>query len=1177
MTDSFQIIHGAADIDVNRHAVIEASAGTGKTYTMVALVMRLMADEQAGLPLDKILITTFTDNAANELKDRIRKQLKQQLSAGGLSEKITKRFEKGLQQIESAPIHTIHGFCQRMTREFAFESGQIFDQELVSGDQVLEDCFNAYVRTWPADKEIKAEFKTYLATDAKNSLAKLKTTVLTLARQIKPDFDVIHPQDPGQITDLAGFTLLAGMDSLKDQFLQLHTNKGGAINKAISDNWNERVEPLLSQLADPTSSHQQKLIRLNQEIDDMGDKDCFTHFFNRAPKAFKDGQWTHNQENYPIICQQLEAVFELINQLKSQRSFGQTAIINRCLDHLNTAVSDYLSEQGQVTYDRIIRQLYEILQREKRDNTSALSDAIRDQFSVAMIDEFQDTDPYQWQIFKGLFLSTDSSTHRLWVIGDPKQSIYGFRGADVNTYYHARTSLQAAGAQSYRLNTNYRSIAPLISTFNHFFTAQQDADSPDYWYPKGSIEVAAADRQKNSDLPRLQQDNSGLSAFSFIPLDADNKADSRRLELAELIADIIKTRLIGRLEFTSDKTSKVLNYDDICILVRAHSDSEVIKKVCQAQQIPISLQKSKGLYLQPEAIQYEVILSALHQPHDNARVHNALSTLFFDQAYSQPQLLSDQQQRALNQQWLQLLNWAKTADWVALFDWLVDGSGARFRAEKSHNRRQLANLQKIANTLCRYAIQNDASPAELLRYYKKLRLTAAEQEEDDQNQDTDQQAVKVMTQHGAKGLEFPVVFIFDGLTNPRDKDAFHKFYSESEQATVYDISKQSKALQKETKHKEFKQLYYVAITRAVYKVFVPYLPADSKSLSHDYRHLIINNINRCAEKTDSQDCCPISTASAQAPGPALSIPKEPAVSLTAFSQGPTQLSKRSQFIYSFSSLSQYLISDSGDTQQRHFGDETTISDEFSTTELVQAEVPLIPGGVTTGHVLHGVFEHVDFNAVMAHNTLADLWQDSTIMAVIDEQMQLFKMANQPIHRVNLDRTEAKDYKQQLAVWVWNTLKKPLPILNEQCLGMIGAEDRRHEMAFHWQHLGQTLTGYIDLLFRVDDGQGGHDYFILDWKSNLNAEGYDPKVLAATVMKYHHYDLQYQIYAAAVSSWFQQLKLPNARLKGAIYAFSRGINWQSDDQMGFYCHEFADLEQQNIETQQHIATLTGVKP
>jgi len=1176
MSDTFRVIHSAEDIDINQHAIIEASAGTGKTYTMVALVMRLMADEENGLPLDKILITTFTDNAANELKTRIRKQLKQHLKAGGLSEKMTKRFEKGLQQIESAPIYTIHGFCQRMTREFAFESGQVFDQELVDGNRMLEDRFNAFVRTWPDNEQIKAAFNDYLAADSQNSLSKLKTTVLELARNIKPDFDAIYPQETA-LPDLTGFTLSADLDSLEMEFMQLYTNKDGATNKYMADNWANKIKPLLAQLSDQQASHQQKVEYVKDKvIPSMGSNDCFQHFFKGVPKAYNNNRWDEIRELYPLICQQLEDVFELINQLKLQQHYHQTALIRQSLNDLNIAVSKHLTEQGQVTYDRIIRQLYEILEQERHTHTSVLSDAIRAQYSVAMIDEFQDTDPYQWHIFKWLFLSTQDKSHRLWVIGDPKQSIYGFRGADVNTYYHARSSLQEAGARAYRLNTNYRSIAPLIAAFNHFFTAQQATDSPGYWYPKESIEVAAADRLKNPELPQLQQDNSGLSAFNFIHLDSDNKVDLRRLELAELIADIIQRRLVGRLEYTSDKSSKVLNYDDICILVRAHSDSDVIKKVFQDQHIPMSIQKSQGLYLQPEAIQFEVILSALHQPQHSARVHNALSTLFFNQAYVEPNQLTEQQHRELNQQWLQLLSWAKSAQWVALFDWLIEGSGTRFRAEKANNTRRLANLEKIANTLCRYAMQNNASAAELLRYYKKLRLTAAEQDEDEQNQDTDHQAVKVMTLHGAKGLEFPVVFIFDRLTNPKDSHAFHKFYCETSKQTVYDISKQSKDLQLATKHKEFKQLYYVAITRAVYKVFVPYLEANSKSLSDDYQHLIIDNIDHAMETAGKQSCRPLSTASGEPAGPLLALPKEPPVSLVPFSQGPTQLSTRSRFIHSFSSLSQQLSHDYVGLEQRHFGEQTSDSDELLSESLVQAEVPLIPGGVTTGHVLHGVFEHVDFAAVMAHNSLAGLWKDSPIMSVIDEQMQMFKMTNQPIQRVNLERTEATDYRQQIAAWVWHTLKKPLPILNGQCLGMISPDDRRHEMAFYWQHQGQTLTGYIDLLFRTANEQDGWDYYILDWKSNLNAEGYAPETLAETVMKHHHYDLQYQIYAAAVTTWFKHLNLPNARLKGAIYAFSRGINCQKDDLLGIYCHEFTDLEEQNKRTQQHITALTGTE-
>ncbi len=1176
MSDVFQVIHSAADIDLNRHAVIEASAGTGKTYTMVALVMRLMADEQNGLPLDKILLTTFTDNAANELKSRIRSQLKQRLSEGGLTEKISLRFETALQHIESAPVFTIHGFCQRMTREFAFESGQIFDQELVDNQRVLEECFNEYVRTWPSDDVAQKAFTDYLSADRKNSLARLKSTVLALARHLKPDFDVIYPLNPEPLADLTCFALSSDLATLKSQFLKLHTNKGGAVNKAMADNWTDRVKPLLLTLSDQQLKHQQKLDYVKKVIHSMADKSCFEYFFFKAPRAFKDDQWHNNTGKYPLICRQLEDVFKLINQIIDQLNYRQSAIVKLCLSHLDQAVTRYLSEQGQVTYDRIIRQLYDILRNEEKDVGQPLTDAIRARYTVAMIDEFQDTDPYQWHLFKHLFLSDPNSPHRLWVIGDPKQSIYGFRGADVNTYYQARSIMQLTGAQFYRLNTNYRSIPALISSFNHFFTAESVVDSPAYWYPKDSIYVAAADRCEHPELPRLERDHSGLAAFNYIPLDGDNKVTIRRFELADLMADTIQSRLIGRLKFCQAKRTKVLDYDDICVLIRSHSDSEIIKKVFKSQQIPVSVQKSRGLYHQPEAIQFEVILSALHQPYDKNRVHNALCTVFFNRAFIEPDRLSETQVSVVNQQWYQLLNWAKSGQWVALFDWLIEASGTRFRAEKSNNSRQLANLEKIANTLCRYAIQNRANCAELLRYYKKLRLTAAQQDEDEQYQDTDHTAVKVMTQHGAKGLEFPVVFIFDGLTNPPERHSYHKFYSESERATVYDISQQSKDLQDITRHKEFKQLYYVALTRAVYKVFVPYLDVGTSYLSKDYQNLIIENIHRCIKARPHLDDLPANVLTASPAGETLTTTQQPTPSTVPFSQSPLNLSARSHFIHSFSSLSRQFSQDFDTQDERHFGESLSHDDEPVRDDLSLSAVPTIPGGVTTGHVLHGIFEHVDFAAVLDHDALTAVWQDSAIMAVVDAQMQLFKMKNHSITQDNQHTGVPADYRQQMAAWVWHTLKKPLPMLSGQALGAIKPQDRRHEMAFHWQHEGHILTGYIDLLFRVDNGQGGDDYFILDWKSNLNAEGYTPQVLKDTVMKLHHYDLQFHLYAAAVETWFQQLNLSDSCLKGALYVFSRGMNCQSDNNEGIFYHAFTDLDQQNKQTRQQLSTLIGTK-
>lgn len=1178
MSQTFQVIQGAADIDLNRHAVIEASAGTGKTYTMVELVMRLMADEQSGLPLDKILLTTFTDNAANELKTRIRTQIINRLSTGNLSEVLIKRFNKALQNIESAPIYTIHGFCQRMAGEYAFESGEVFDRELVDSDRIREDRFHAFVRTWPAHQLLKTAFQDYLTASHTNSLSRLKSTVLEVARQSNPDFDVIFPPEPETpLPDLAGFTLLDEINSLESQFLKLHTNKGGALNNAIQKNWNEKVKPLFLVLTDGSLSSDAKYTYLTEKvIKPMADKSNLEYFFLGAPKAFKSGQWQENKNKLPLICAQLEAIFELINHRKAHQNFKKTAIIKYSLDYLDKDITDYLSAQGQVTFDRIIRNLFTLLQSEQQSSQALLTEAIRKQFSVVMIDEFQDTDPYQWHIFKWLFLDSHNSQHRLWVIGDPKQAIYGFRGADVNTYINARSEILKAGANSYRLNTNYRSITPLIKAYNQFFTARKTPENPGFWYPADSIQVAAADRQKNPQLPQLVADNSGLSAFNYIPLDEDNNADARRIELADLIAEIIETRLVGRLEYTSGGDSKILNYDDICVLIRANKDSDIIKQACLKRHIPVSIQRSQGLYKQTEAIAFEIILSAFHQPQDSRRVHNALSSVFFNHAFEDVAGLCEQQQQDVHQQWQQLLAQAKAGEWVAVFDWLIEGSGTRMRAEINGNRRQLANLQTIANTLCRYAMQNHVGCAELLRYYKKLRLTAHEQDQDHQHQDTDHQAVKVMTMHGAKGLEFPVVFVFDGLTAPRDSKPYHKFYSEAHQATVYDVSKQSAECQKATNRKEFKQLYYVAITRAVYKVFLPFTDSEKSHLSKEFQQLVSANIQHCQTMDLDQSCRPISTASADAAGEGLLTPPIKQSDCLPFVASPFNVVSRRQLRHSFSSLA-HRQSSQLNSDQRHYGEQTGEHDEPLSEDTVITETPLIPGGVTTGHVLHGLFEHVDFNAITRHKQLSDLWQDEVVMTEVDRQMQLFNMRNQLISAAHEARTDAADYRQQLAAWVWHTLKKPLPMLDGQSLGMISPDDRRHEMSFQWQHQSQTLTGFIDLLFRIRNRQGGDDYYILDWKSNLSAEGYAPEILAKTVMKQHHYDLQYQLYAAAVAAWFEHLKLPKARLKGAIYVFSRGIDCQRDDLQGIFYHAFTDLQEQNKHTGAQLSRLMRGQP
>jgi ATP-dependent exoDNAse (exonuclease V) beta subunit len=231
------------------------------------------------------------------------------------------------------------------------------------------------------------------------------------------------------------------------------------------------------------------------------------------------------------------------------------------------------------------------------------------------------------------------------------------------------------------------------------------------------------------------------------------------------------------------------------------------------------------------------------------------------------------------------------------------------------------------------------------------------------------------------------------------------------------------------------------------------------------------------------------------------------------------------------------------------------------------ESPSIPGGAQTGNVLHGIFEHLDFQSVKAHSNLAEFQQDQSVINVIESQMKAFLMADGEI----LDAVGQlrSTYRNEFAAWVWHTLRKPIDVLGGMPLCELSDTNRRHEMSFYWSHSGHVLTGFIDLLFKVA-GPEGDRYYILDWKSNYNAGGYAPKALSEQVMQAHNYHDQYRWYTLAIKSWFNSLKLENASLAGALYVFSRGIDSQTADQNGVFYQDLTTdayrldhLEQQLI--------------
>ncbi len=1160
-TIHFTDIQAAAEVSLHQHAVIEASAGTGKTYTLIELVMRLLLEER--MQIEKLLLVTFTEQATGELKARIRERLQDELRRA-TDVALIAHLEHNILQLNQASVFTIHGFCHGALREFAFEQGAVFEAEVISDYDVWNLTLRQMKRQWPANQQLLKQLQAYTADKKITSIDDL---LLQLAAQFKPEFDTIYPNSTALnvqdiIIDIRGLLGLS-LAEYEAQFVALKGLKKTS-HKTL---WLGVIEPFITALQAAVDAEDSDALMQLLASTYTNKKDLNEVFFKGCPAIYKVD---HKDAFAGVNLQSSAQLFELITGLnevwesiQSHQQGLKYSAIPELLNELVQRSQHYKLDRGLLSYDDMIVRLWQQLRQEGGlpQADQLLSRALRDKYQVAIIDEFQDTDIRQWQIFEQLFLKASGSQsngpdHRLWVIGDPKQAIYGFRGADLHTYEAAKTSIiESYQGNAYRLGTNYRTVSGLITELNRFF-----ADAESGWFQPEAVHVKAPDSTliEINKQPQIV-DNKGLSYFNCLSVEQSD-ADTVKRQLAEKIVATIKHQIINQVEVKLKGEQRKLNAADVCILVRGNKDAEYIEAALQQQHIPFTFHKKKNLYQSIEAIHFHVVLTALARPNEIKRVNNALLTLFFG---LQPMQLADfaaEQLPATTELWLSTKEAVLAKDWVKVFDLLLNESGALFRAR--NNSRRLANIKQLKQQLLKAALQNNLGADALLKFFQQKRQQTSN-DEDLHHKDTERNAVKIMTMHISKGLEFPVVFLFGGF-GQGPGDAFLQFYDEQRQGMVYDLVKQHQLAYESQQLKEAHQLYYVAMTRAIFMLFLPYVDQSENTITRPgwYVKTVMQRLNETgmhqqipAESSDQV----VHIDSSQGPVAAVTYDLKP----------PRNLYSRRRNLNSFSSLSQLKKQSSSTAIAADFSQSLT-AELISTEDRIRPDSsalssPQIPGGVKTGHVLHGIFEHVDFKQISVHESAAAVYQDAEIMAVIDQQMQQFKLDNKAFAdtvnkgamELNAEKKQPLDYRQQFADWAWHTLNKPLAALNGQCLAGISAADRCHELSFFWNHGTTHLTGFIDLLFAVPGNDGATDYYILDWKSNYSANGYSPAVLSDEVMTQHQYHWQYQLYALAVQSWFDALNLKNARLKGAIYVFSRGINCHEAVQNGVFYDDFSD--------------------
>jgi exodeoxyribonuclease V beta subunit len=1048
-------------LDLNRHAVVVASAGTGKTYTLERLVLRLLCEEHA--KLEQILLVTYTEKAAGELKRRLRDALEERADRDA---EHRQALQAAIDSFDKAAISTIHGFCQRVLQDHAFENRHEFRADLVQDPDLLDSCLREIQRTcWRSD------FGEHLA----------------------------------RVLELAGY----------DQ------------PGRKAEDWEKKVKELALRYR-PRCDH-----RLRPEL---------------------PADW-------------VETVRKRLAAGAEEPALGEQLLVHTVLQ-LQARLAQVKRERGQQSFEDMILRVDEALDERLNPSAAALLASLR-RYRYAVVDEFQDTDPIQWRIFRRTFVE-GGGDHRLFVVGDPKQAIFGFRGADLHTFLVAQNDLvRSYGAVQQDLTVNWRSTPELLEPLNQLFAKGG-------WFeptglPYTPVEPAPPEKRENELL--TCDDRSGRAALTLIDLsNHDYIAPARRYH-AKVIAGEIRRLLSGAggkpaLEFTVKGEKRALQAGDICVLVWRRREALPVIDAFREAGIPFTFYKQQGLWQSPEAIQLGYILRALARPEEPALFRKSLLTRFYGfrpQELAQVEVLPFEP--AVNDFFMTCRELAEERRWSELFQTLLEKTGVLFADSGATGaERSLANFRHIMQTLEQAAYGNNLDLFGMLERFNQLRLRTGEEDSAVQPIETDRPKVRILTIHTSKGLEAPVVFLAGGFTH--GVASSWCTYRDENGRVVFDVAADEQAKQRADKERdeEDRRVFYVALTRAMFKLYVPQV-----GIGKTYRMPgpVVNILTPAIDQAGLERMHPsligrvalaeqkhLAALRLQPAVPAPQIAVAPVlIAAELFPRLDPDLAQRRIVTKSFSSLH----------RQRVTADEPEDADWSPRTDDDTPD-PLDGDGVLRGPVfgalVHEVIENIDFGAIAAASGPAALLETSVpSRLLIDEQI-----ARLPEFVVGeQDARPAQHCRETVAGLVWQALRTPLAALGGP-LADVPAQDRLHELEFAFPEALEPpppevrrqegfWVGVIDLVVRR-----GSRFFLFDWKTNLLQGAYTPAELAQN-MKECEYDRQYRLYLHALGRWLGRIRGKAFDFErdfgGVYYLYLRGMNGRNETAGVFFARPTAD--------------------
>ena len=1147
--------------------LIEASAGTGKTYSIANLYLHFLLQ---GRKVSEILVVTFTDAATKELRERIRARLTEAFRAlrGHCTDEsvdaILRNYERqeaetymeaAVLNFDQAAIFTIHGFCQRMLQENAFESLSLFDAELTENeDEIRQELVQDFIRS-----------RTY--GQAASSLT--QDDLINLVKKYGGQRLVDKIDD-------------SEFEKHKQNFLELWEEHGA-----------RQTEVLKSSKA---ISHAQK------------NPHCYDKFaaYLEAIESLKTGEKTAG-----LFCavQAFSQKVILENQLKHKTAPRHELFesAERLLAFLGAAADkcDFLeyfslnyplkkAALNLLTFDDLIKKLNSALKKE--GGNGPLHERIRRQFTAALVDEFQDTDPLQYEIFSSLFASKEHCPgHSFYMIGDPKQSIYAFRGADIFSYLEAKNNAD----EMFSLDTNYRSEKGLVEAVNDFFSLKGQKQAFAYAPQPGregiyfeAVKAGAADIGNRELI--LESDSETAKQLQLQWIGSDDEKPPAKSVVTPLVPPIVAGEIIkllnlsasGRAYFKSANKKEALKPGDIAILANTHSQTAEIKKELNRHGIPCVIQKSGNVFNSAEAGNLLRFLEAVVQPREKTITPLLLSSFFNCTAAEIIELSSADHFELLKE----FVDYRNKWDQRGFLQTLQIFTSRHRIYQKAlsllNGERTVSNIYQLREILHEEEQTKGLGIAGLIRFLnEKIHSKDKDDERFLQRLETDENAVQILTVHKSKGLEFPVVFCPYIWTSSYGTGKWGKgeysengdfaFHGENNEP-LFSINEMDPAREvyrnfwRREKLGEQLRLLYVALTRAASRCYLYWGDISNEPSVFTY----LADPAFCAEQLLSGET-PMLSPAARKQFWKETLGTRPAIAFSEVHAGYIpQLSRQHKTertlkapIQVNTSYSKWMNGSYSALIKYHSKVSFTLEDELTKDDdddltamnLTDEEETAtaffaFPKGATPGTAIHEIFENIDFQnsdnwdlTVVEKLLKYRLHGDSDEIAV-ERKNACLDMLHKVLHtELSRGLSLSKVSKAQRL----DEMEFYFPVKNIEIDSLISLftehykDDERIVYADDLRTLNYEmdhgfLNGAVDLTF-----ESGGKFYILDWKSNHMGNRYEDYHTQAVKDKVREklYFLQYHIYTVALHLYLkEQLEgySYNRHFGGVYYAFVRGM-------------------------------------